>query len=68
MFRIVCIIVLMFRLVYFSKFIVMLRGYNVLIFYLFIVNDENRVFSLFIDKCIKVSILNFDFIWIVLLR
>lgn len=55
----------MFRLFYFSKFIVMLRGYNVLIFYLFIVNDENRVFSLFIDKCIKVSILNFDYILIV---
>lgn len=67
MFRTVCIIVLMFRLFYFSKFIVMLRGYNVLIFYLFIVNDENRVFSLFIDKCIKVSIgiLNFDYILIV---
>lgn len=56
MFWVVCVRILMFWLFYFSKFIVMLRGYNVLIFYLFIVNDENRVFSLFIDKCIKVSI------------
>ncbi|XP_062577533.1 uncharacterized protein LOC134239370 [Saccostrea cucullata] len=32
----------------------MLRGHNAPIFYLFIANDENRVFSLSTDKCIKV--------------
>lgn len=68
MFRTVCVIVLMFRLLYFSKPTAMLRGHNAPIFYLFIANDENRVFSLSTDKCIKVSILNSDFTWIVLLR
>lgn len=58
----------MFRLLYFSKPTAMLRGHNAPIFYLFIANDENRVFSLSTDKCIKVSILNSDFTWIVLLR
>lgn len=58
----------MFWLLYFSKPTAMLRGHNAPIFYLFIANDENRVFSLSTDKCIKVSILNSDFTWIDLLR
>ena len=32
----------------------MLRGHNAPIFYLFIAEDENRIFSLSTDKCIKV--------------
>ena len=38
----------------FSKPTAMLRGHNAPIFYLFIANDENRIFSLSTDKCIKV--------------
>ena len=33
----------------------MLRGHNAPIFYLFIADEENRIFSISTDKCIKVS-------------
>ena len=33
----------------------MLRGHNAPIFYLFIAEDENRIFSISTDKCIKVA-------------
>lgn len=42
------------KVLFFSKPTAMLRGHNAPIFYLFIANDENRVFSLSTDKCIKV--------------
>ena len=38
-----------------SKCVGMLRGHNAPIFYLFVAEDENRIFSVSTDKCIKVS-------------
>ena len=39
----------------------MLRGHSAPIFFLFIAEEENRIFSISTDKCIKVSHLAFDF-------
>ena len=39
----------------FRKCVGMLRGHNAPIFYLFVAEEENRIFSVSTDKCIKVK-------------
>ena len=39
----------------FRKCVGMLRGHNAPIFYLFVAEEENRIFSVSTDKCIKVN-------------
>ena len=39
-----------------AKPVALLRGHNAPIFYLFIAPEENRVFSISTDKCVKVSV------------
>ena len=38
-----------------NKPVALLRGHNAPIFYLFIAPEENRIFSISTDKCVKVS-------------
>jgi len=39
-----------------TKPVALLRGHNAPIFYLFIAPEENRIFSISTDKCVKVSV------------
>ena len=43
-----------------AKPVALLRGHNAPIFYLFIAPEENRVFSISTDKCVKVSMITLE--------